>query len=283
MNQFAILATLLIVLVSAMLLTPLWLGRRQAGTQADRKQINLAIFRDQLTELERERTEGTLAEADFEQAKNELKRRLLEETTPSTADAAHAISHGPSRKTAIVLLVLLPLLSLLGYGMLGNLRALDPNQRIAQPKMTPEQINAMVAKLAERLQSNPGDQKGWLMLARSYSTLGRYGEAVEAYAKAEPLINDNPDLLAAYAETIAMAGGKGLAGKPRQLVEHALKLDPNHAHSLYLAGAAAMEAGDNKQGIAYWETLLPQVEPDSDIDQMLRAGIEKMKQGKSGR
>lgn len=280
MNQFAIFATLLIVLVAGLLLTPLWLGQRQPKGSGDRKETNLAIFRDQLSELEREKAEGSLAEADFEQAKSELKRRLLEELAPSAADAVQ-VTHAPSRKTAIALLLLLPLLSLLGYGVLGNPRALDPAQTMTQPKMTPEQINAMVAKLAERLQANPGDMKGWLMLARSYRTMGRYDEAAQAYGRAEPLVNEDPDLLASYAETLAMAGGgKGLSGKPRQLVERALKLDANHAHSLYLAGAAAMEAGDNKRGIAYWEALLPQVEPGSDIEQMLRSGIDKMKQGK---
>jgi len=77
-----------------------------------------------------------------------------------------------------------------------------------------------------------------------------------------------------------MAGGKGLKGKPSQLVERALKIDPQHPHALFLAGAAAMDAGDNKKGIAYWEALLPQVEPGSEIDQMLRGGIDKMKQAK---
>jgi cytochrome c-type biogenesis protein CcmH len=110
--------------------------------------------------------------------------------------------------------------------------------------------------------------------------MGRYAEAAEAYGKAEKVINDDPELLASYAETIAMATGTGLTGKPSQLVERALKIDPQHPHSLFLAGAAAMEAGDNKKGIAYWEALLPQVEPGSEIDQMLRSGIDKMKQAK---
>jgi len=79
---------------------------------------------------------------------------------------------------------------------------------------------------------------------------------------------------------VAMATGNGLTGKPSQLVERALKIDPQHPHSLFLAGAAAMEAGNNKKGIAYWEALLPQVEPGSEIDQMLRSGIDKMKQAK---
>ncbi|MGE5471951.1 MAG: c-type cytochrome biogenesis protein CcmI [Bacteroidota bacterium] len=280
MNQFAIFATLLIVVVVSLLVMPLWLGQSRRSTGlAERKATNLAIFRDQMAELERENVEGSLATNDFEQAKGELKRRLLEEIEPTDAGAPEG-SQAPSRKMALALIVLLPLLSLLGYVTLGNPRALDPVQTVAQAKMTPEQINAMVAKLAARLQANPDDMQGWLMLARSYRTMGRYEEAAQAYAKAEPLVNEDADLLATYAETLAMASGKGLAGKPGELVARALKLDPNSGHALFLAGAAAMEAGRNKEGIAYWEALLPQVEPGSEIDQMLRSGIDKMKQRK---
>lgn len=278
MTQFAIFATLLIVVVAAFILPPLWLGLRAPKPQTDRKEANLAIFRDQLNELADEKAEGSLADADFEQARGELQRRLLEEV--DGGEAAAASSHGPSRKTAIALLLLLPVLALLGYGMLGNPKALDPAQTVAPPPMTAEKVNEMVARLAEKMKSNPDDMQGWLMLARSYKSLGRFEEAVQAYAKAEKVINDNPDLLASYAEAVAMANGKGFKGKPAELVERALKIDPNHGHSLFLAGAAAMEAGDTKKGIAYWEALLPQVEPGSEIDQMLRQGIEKMKAGK---
>lgn len=283
MTQFAIFAILLIVVVAAFVLPPLWLGLRAPKPQTDRKAANLAIFRDQLAELGAENAEGSLAEADFEQAKRELQRRLLEEVEPAVADAATPATHGPSRKTAIAILLLLPILALFGYGLLGNPRALDPTQTAAQapmPQMSPEKINEMVAKLAEKMKANPDDMQGWLMLARSYKSLGRYDEAVHAYAKAEKAINDNPDLLASYAETIAMANGKGLQGKPTQLIERALQIDPKHGHSLFLAGAAAMEAGDKQKGIAYWEALLPQIEPGSEIDQILRQGIEKMKAGK---
>ena len=280
MTQFAIYATLLIVVVAAFILPPLWLGLRAPKSRADRKEANLAIFRDQLQELESEKSEGMLAEADFEQARRELQRRLLEEVEPdTTATQATPASHAPTRKTAIAILLLLPVLALLGYGVLGKPQALDPAQSAARPKMTPEQINAMVAKLAERMQANPDDMQGWLMLARSYKTMGRYEDAVAAYGKAEKVINDDPELLASYAETIAMAVGKGLSGKPAQLIERALKLDPQQPHALFLAGAAAMEAGDHKKGVAYWEALLPQVEPGSEIDRMLRSGIDKMKSG----
>ena len=279
MTQFAIYATLLIVVVAAFILPPLWLGLRAPRPKAERKEANLAIFRDQLRELETEKSEGMLAEADFEQARRELQRRLLEEVEPEAVTQAAAASHAPSRKTAIAILLLLPVLALLGYGVLGRPQALDPMQTAARPKVSPEQINAMVAKLAERMQANPDDMQGWLMLARSYKTMGRYEDAAAAYGKAEKVINDDPELLASYAETLAMASGTGLKGKPAQLIARALKLDPKQPHALFLAGAAAMEAGDKKQAIAYWEALLPQVEPGSEIDQLLRSGIDKMKQG----
>ncbi|MBS1140018.1 MAG: hypothetical protein H6R13_1471 [Proteobacteria bacterium] len=277
MTQFAIFATLLIVVVAAFVLPPLWLGLRAPKSTTDRKEANLAIFRDQLAELERENAEGSLAGSDFEQAKNELQRRLLDELGAGSEAAA---THGPSRKAAIAVLFLLPVLGLLGYNTLGNPRALDPMQTASPQEMTPEKINDMVASLAEKLKANPDNVQGWLMLARSYKSMGRYDEAVDAFAKVESAIGNDPDQLASYAETIAMANGKGITGKSVQLVERALKIDPNHGHSLFLAGAAAMEAGQNKKGIAYWEALLPQVEPGSDIDRMLRGGIEKMKAAK---
>ena len=151
MTQFMVFALLLVLVATAFLLPPLWLGQRATGAKADRKAANLAIFRDQLNELERERAAGTLADAEFEQGQRELQRRLLEEVEPDTADTPSA-SHAPSRKLAVALFLLLPILSLAGYGLLGNPRALDPAQTVAQPKMTPEQINAMVARLAERMQ-----------------------------------------------------------------------------------------------------------------------------------
>lgn len=280
MTQFAIYAALLVAVTAAFVLPPLWRGRRAPGARADREAANVAIFRDQLAELEREKAEGTLADGDFEQARRELQRRLLEEVEPAAGNSAAAAIPGPSRKMAIALLLLLPVVALLAYGILGTPKALDPARAAAAPKMTAEQINAMVAKLAERMQANPDDMQGWLMLARSYKALGRYEDAVAAYARAEKVIDGDPELLASYAETIAMASGNGFKGKPGQLIARALKIDPQHPHSLFLAGAAAMEAGDNSKGIAYWEALLPQVEPGTEMDKLLRSGIDQMKQGK---
>ena len=142
-----------------------------------------------------------------------------------------------------------------------------------------EAQDASVRSEAERAEARKGLQD---TSARARHLERRLAESL---AREQRLKAETESLKASIskdAETLAMAGGKGLKGKPRQLVERALKLNPKHAHSLFLAGAAAMEAGDNKQGIAYWEALLPQVDPGSEIDQMLRSGIDKMKAGGKG-
>lgn len=279
MTPFLIFASLLLLCVVALVCPPLWRTRRLAPASTGHQAATLAIFRDQLAELEREQRAGTLAAADFAQARQELQRRLLEEVGPAAGQVA-AGSATPSRKMALAILLLLPVLGLLGYGLLGNPQALDAAPTTAQPAMTAEQIDDMVGKLATRLEAAPDDLQGWLMLARSYKTMGRYEDAVNAYSKAEKIIADAPDLLASYAETIALATGRGLQGKPRQLIERALNIDPQHGRALFLAGAAALEAGENQRGIAYWEALLAQVEPGSEIDGLLRSGIAKMQQAR---
>lgn len=138
----------------------------------------------------------------------------------------------------------------------------------------------MVARLAERLKANPDDMEGWLMLARSYKAMGRLAEAAEAYAKAEKVVVQDAGLLADYAETLAMANQSGMQGKPRQLIDQALKLDPENAHALLLAGVAAMQAGNRAEALRHWEKLLPKVEPGSEIETMLKSSIEKLKQAK---
>lgn len=279
MTQFSIYATLIVLAIIALLLPVLWFGKRRKGTEADRKEANLAIFRDQLADLERELREENITSEEFEQTHTELKRRLLEEIEPDGATQATDAS-STSRPTAIALLLLLPLAALAGYLLLGTPKAIDPANTAPQKQMTAEDITAMVAKLAARMETNPDDMNGWVMLGRSYKMMGRYEDAVAAYGKAEAFIDKDPELLASYAETLAMASGQGLVGKAKEQIEKALKLDPKHGHTLFLAGAAAIEAGDAKNAIAYWEALLPQVEPGSELDQMLRNGIEQMKQAK---
>src|SRR5207253_10630405 len=82
-----------------------------------------------------------------------------------------------------------------------------------------DQIVAMVDKLAQRLKQRPDDADGWILLAHSYQALERFAEAADAYAHADALVRNNPDLIADYADALAMAQGGKLAGQPARLVE----------------------------------------------------------------
>lgn len=281
MTAFALVAAVLVVLVVLLLLPPLLKGRPAAGLdlRADRRQANLAVFRDQEAELEKEKAAGTLGDADYQQAKEELQRRLLEEVeAASEPGAAAAQRQGPSRATAIVLALLLPAAALIGYTLLGNPKALDPRNLQGQPPVTAEQINGMVEKLAARLKENPEDEKGWIMLARSYKAMGRIQEAADAYAKGGKLLQENAALLTDYAETLASLSEGRFAGKPTQLINQALKLNPEEPQALILAGVAAGERNDYKAAIAYWERLLPMVEPGSDEETSLKEALERLKE-----
>jgi cytochrome c-type biogenesis protein CcmH len=253
------------LLALALLLRP-YLLRRKAGAAASQRRLNIAIYRDQLDELERDRAGGVLAEADYATAREELQRRLLEDGSASEVEPA-AVTGG--RGTLIAIALLVPLLAGGLYAVLGNPAGLNPPK--PQHKVSAAEVDAMVAKLAARLEKEDNPQ-GWVMLARSYKMLERYDEAAKAYGRAGAFIDKEPALLADYAD-ILVAGSGTFVGKPRELIAKALKLDPDHIHALWLSGTAAFEAGQYKQAVADWERLLKQLEPGSEEAQSVEGSL----------
>ncbi|MDR1350568.1 MAG: c-type cytochrome biogenesis protein CcmI [Zoogloeaceae bacterium] len=276
MIAFSLAALTLIFVVFALLLPPLL---RPAPRAPEKNAANLDILREQLAELAGEQAAGRLTEAARLEAQSELKRRILEE---SASPVAHAAAFAPSPKTAVVLTLTLVMGSVALYGVLGQPLALLPEIRnaraaAAENSMTQEEMRAAVERLAARLQENPEDAEGWIMLARAYKILDRPADAAAAYARVEEKISDNADLLADYAETLAMSSETRMQGKPGILAERALQLNPQHAHALFLAGMAALEAGRKQEAVAYWEKLLPMVEPGSELHQLLSANIARFR------
>lgn len=271
---FFLAAGVLLLAVLAILLRPLLRRNAAAMSAVDRREANLAILRDELRELERSREEGSLNEGDFEQARRELQRRLLEEVEPSHKPVPAPISSG--KRTAIALLVALPLAAAGGYAVLGNPQGLDPAH--TQARMSPQEIDALLQKLVDRLKANPNDMQGWVMLARSYKALGRFAESATAFAKAEPLLDSEPALLADYAEALAEANGGKFTGKPDELIARALKVNPDEPMALFVAGESANERRDYAAIVDYWGRLLLQVEPGSQDAQTLGAAVDQARE-----
>jgi len=136
-----------------------------------------------------------------------------------------------------------------------------------------EQIAAMVDKLAARMKDRPDDVEGWAMLARSYTVLGRYAEAVPAYARATELQPQNASLLADYAD--AVAATRRTANNPESiaLIDRALAVDPGHPKALALAGTVDYDRGDYARAISRWQAILERVPAESDFGQQIAGSI----------
>ena len=249
----------------AIVLRPWYWKRRR--TAVSRPAANLSIYRDQLRELEADLTAGKLARGDYERARIDLEARLLEDVREDSVARAPA-----QRGIALAVGVAVPLLALALYFLVGNPAAI---QESVQHAYSPAEIEAMLDRLAARLRESPGDVEGWRLLARSYAALGRFEDAANAYEKAASLAPRDAQLLADYADALAMARGRQLEGDPEKLIQRALAADPNNLKALALAGTAAFGRRDYAAAAAYWQRMLPHVAPDSEDARSIQANIDE--------
>lgn len=269
MKTFWIIAALLAAAALAFVLPSLLAGTRRSG--ASSRDANVALYRDQLKELDADLAAGTLAPQHHEEARREIERRVLED---AAVDAAAPSPASSARATAIALAFAVPVLAVAVYLAVGSPRALSPQAVEASHGITRAQIEHMVGGLSARLKENPDDVEGWAMLGRSYSVLDRYPEAAAAYENAVKRSPPSAQLLADYANALAMAQGQRLEGEPERLIAQALKLEPDNVKALMLAGSAAFERKDFKGAIVHWERILKVVPPDADIVELVKDGIE---------
>ncbi|HEV7684624.1 MAG TPA: c-type cytochrome biogenesis protein CcmI [Pyrinomonadaceae bacterium] len=173
----------------------------------------------------------------------------------------------------------LPVMAVAFYLTVGNLHAFDPATAASPPggQMTQQGIEANVAALAQRLEQNPNDADGWAMLGRSYINLEKYSEASNAYAKADNLKKNDPDLLVEYAFALAMANGRQLQGKPTELIKQALQIAPENPRVLQLAGSVEFEAKNYKQAIVHWQKLLAKSAGNPELEQSISKRIDEAK------
>ena len=270
MTPFWISTGLLTLLVLALLCWPLL--RRRSGDGASRRAINTAIYRDQLADLERDLASGTLSQADYAGAREEIERRVLEDVAADTAPTDTAPRRLP--RTALALTVTLPLAAALLYVVLGTPAALDPAARQG-PQASAAEIEKMVATLAARLEKDPGNLEGWAMLGRSYLVTGRLAEAAKAFDKAGPAMEASTELMLQVAELSAELNEGRIEGRGRELLQRVLKAEPQNPQALVLAGTDAFFRQQYADAVRHWEAVLAQLPPGSPDAQNLTAGIEK--------
>lgn len=265
MTSFLIPAILLLVLVLVLLLRPFIFPAKLEATS--RRQMNAAIYREELDKLEIERSTGVITATNYEIAHAEMRQRLFQDTTEEDDRSVM----GSGKKTVIGLCIFIVLLSSGLYFFLGDATRVVENNT-AQP-LTREGVEKMVAEFSVKMEKDPSNLKGWAMLARSYRILGRNDEAVKAYERAGSFIDSDPQLLADYADALASIANGNFAGRPLQLINQALKLDPNNMLALWLSGTASYTVGNYKAAVQSWEKLAQQLPPGTEDARSVEASI----------
>jgi cytochrome c-type biogenesis protein CcmH len=284
MTGFLILAGTMIALGLAFVLLPLTRQRKTDGGMPH-FQSNVLVHRDQLRQLQTDRDNGSISADEFESEQTELGKRVLEDALATLKDRAPVNAHSNGRWAAVMVAVLLPASAVGLYLKLGSPAAValldtPPVVAAAAPQESPhgmsfDQIRTSADELAARLKSNPGDGEGWATLARSYNVLGRFPEAAAAYEKAVALLPADAQLLADYADALAMSQGQKLEGQPLEIIKRALKADPANLKALALAGTAAFERKDYPGAVGYWEKVVQAAPADSEFTRSIGNSLEE--------
>ena len=281
MITFAVVAAAMLLAALVWILVPLL--KRHPVESIAREQSNLAILRDARAELEADLANGVISPEQYEGSRAELDRRVLEDTRAIEGESATSQRSGAM--TAAFVAAVLPITAVVLYLTLGTPMALAPDAgRTAgapqdeQHATSPQQIEAMIEQVKQKLAADPNNVEGWVVLARTYYVTGRADEAVKAYAKATALVPGDADLLADYADALGVAQGRSLEGKPEEMIMRALKADPGHWKANALAGTVAFNRKQYAKAAEYWERAKAAVPPDSPIAQSIGGSLAEARQ-----
>ncbi len=246
---FVILALALVVSVAAIILWVL-LRQRAVPTSASQAKANANVYRAQILDLDREHESGHISDEEWQQSRDELSLRLLEDTT--AVDDPVAKKEKPAVWTAAVLAIALPVSAMGLYMWVGEPAALNPLALKAEDKVGPQELVKMAEMLAQKLEEKPENLQGWVMLARTYRTLEQFDPSLKAYDRALKLTADD-DLRIERVEVLAMQRQGNFEGEPWDVILDILQRDPQHYAALLMAGSASYAHEKYADALNYWQ------------------------------
>ncbi len=275
MTTFWIFAAGLMLLAIAFIVLPLLRKKEYLTLSAD--ELNLTVFKQQLEELDNDLSSGILDQARYDDARKDLEKELLVDVNGDQAQPATANSR--SGKWIMSIALVIPLMSIGMYQALGEpeiiprLAATPAAGNTAPDSAAPHSSNPsmqnlppmeeLVKKLAVKMEQQPDNVDGWLMLGRSYMALKQPEAAIDAYERALQLSPENGTLLLAYAEALAQTAGNNFTGKPAAMIEKAYLLNPEDPNGLWMMGIVSYQREQFEQALDYWEKLENTLTPQS--------------------
>lgn len=255
-----------VVLVAGALVFVLWPLLRKPG---DPMAAAMHRLREQLRRVEQAHAEGLLDAEQFATRRASLQTEMAELLDGSAAPAGPQVA----TKTVVLLAVLLPLLTVALYQRFGSPNALlfagvrpatasasAASTQSNTPDTQAPDLRQAASALEARLADRPNDVDGWSLLARTWQELGEFAKARDAWATVYAQRQDDPEVLADYAQALALSSDpRSLLGQPRELLERALALAPDHPRALWLYGYAQRQAGDLAGTLDTWAKLQTQM------------------------
>ncbi|HMK40642.1 MAG TPA: c-type cytochrome biogenesis protein CcmI [Methyloceanibacter sp.] len=261
----------LTALVVFVLLRPL----RGAGTREDaREAFNAAVYRDQLGEIDADRSRGLIGESEAEAARLEIARRLLQADSKERATGREQVAGGRARAATVVVATLVPLLTLGLYLLYGSPRL--PDQPLAARLEDPsnnQNLEALVARVEARLREHPEEGEGWDVVAPVYMGWQRYQDAADAYGEAIRLLGPTAKRLSGQGQALVLANNGVVSEEARGVLTHAIELDPSLTEPRILIAIAKEQDGKFAAAIADWRALLDKSEGDAPWRQMVEQRI----------
>jgi len=248
---FAVLAAAVVWAVTRPLLAARW-------AEATAGETELAVYRDQLAELAAERADGLIGGAEAEAARVEVARRLIRSAEDKQRlDAAAAPPEGLVRRAVLYTAAALPVLALavyLGFGS-PNLPGRPYADRLNAP-IDQASVADLLAKVEAHLRSHPDDGRGWDVLAPVYMRMGDFGQAADAFERANRLLGESPKRLAGFARATIMLENGVVSERARRAYEKLRALDPKALEPQVWLAIAKEQDGDLEGAAADYRTLM---------------------------
>jgi cytochrome c-type biogenesis protein CcmH len=268
------------LIVLAMVLGPLL---KPAKAPTARAVFDRAVYRDQLSELEREVARGVIEPGEAASARLELQRRVLATETKSAPHDSG--KRRPILAASLAVIIIATAGALYWWKGTPGLpdepyaeRSAERDQAaVAQAQMA--QIRGMVAKLADEMKSRPDDLEGWLRLGRSYAVLGQPDDAAAAFAQAERLKPDDTAVLLAEAQAL-MAGHtltEPISDQVVALLKRVSAIDAGNPAAMWYLGLYAAQQGNFAEAREDWQKLLAALPDGSEERRTVASALDAIK------
>jgi cytochrome c-type biogenesis protein CcmH len=268
----------LALMTIAAILAVIWpLARRSSQLRSG---SDVAVYRDQLDEIERDRAAGMIEEQEAAGAQVEVSRRLL-----AAADAQPELPTNLSsatwrrRAVAVIVLVILPLGAAGLYVGLGSPWLPDQPLAARLAAGDGQSVDSLIARVETHLERSPDDGRGWEVIAPIYLRLGRFDDAVKAWRNALRLNGDSAQRQAGLGEALVFAANGVVTTEAKAAFERAVALDANDVQARYFLGLAAEQDGNRTQAAAIWRALIETAPPDAPWLDFMRAALTRVEGG----